>query len=97
MAVGRKYLTRAGDYGEVAAQRCSETCCGSEWDTYRLVRQRGPRWVPLAEGFFDFAEPVGAFEDLAGFGSVGGTDDAVTLHEVDEVGGAAVADAQPAL
>jgi len=44
-------------------------------------------------GVFDFAEPVGALEDFAGFGAVGGANDAVALHQVDEVGGASVSDA----
>jgi hypothetical protein len=35
----------------------------------------------------------GGFEDFAGLGAVGGADEAVALHHVDEVGGAAVADA----
>ena len=46
---------------------------------------------------FHLAQPVGRLEDLAGFGAVCGADDAVALHHVDQVGGAAVADAQAAL
>ena len=51
----------------------------------------------LAQGVFDFAEPVGTLEDFAWLGAVGGADDAVALHQIDEVGGAAVADAQTPL
>ena len=36
-------------------------------------------------------------EDFAGLGSVGGADDAVALHEVNEMSGAAVPDTQTAL
>ena len=45
----------------------------------------------------DFAEPVGTFQDLAWFGAVGGANDAVLFHEIDQVGGAPVADAQAPL
>jgi len=45
----------------------------------------------------DFVEPAGGFEEFAGAGAVGGADEAVAFHEVDEVGGAAVADAEAAL
>ena len=51
----------------------------------------------LAEGGLDFADPVAALQDLAGLGAVGGAYEAVALHEVDEMGCAAVADAQAAL
>src|SRR5579883_1377102 len=51
----------------------------------------------LSHGLFHFGDPVGAFEDFAGFGAVGGSDNAVVLHEIDEVGRAAVSDAQAAL
>ncbi len=51
----------------------------------------------LAERGVDFFVVVGGFEDFAGFGAVGGADEAVALHHVDEVGGATVADAQAAL
>src|ERR1039458_2619946 len=57
----------------------------------------GDRWLGLAEGGVDFFVVVGGFEDFAGLGAVGGTDQAIALHHVDEVGGAAVADAQAAL
>jgi hypothetical protein len=45
----------------------------------------------LAEGGVYFFVVGGGFEDLAGLGAVGGADEAVALHHVDEVGGAAVA------
>src|ERR1035438_5164896 len=51
----------------------------------------------LAQGGVDFFVVVGGFEDFAGLGAVGGADQAVVLHHVDEMGGAAVADAQAAL
>ena len=54
-------------------------------------------WYQLPQGGVDFFVVVGGFEDLAGLASVGGADQAVVLHHVDEVGGAAVADAQAAL
>jgi hypothetical protein len=44
-----------------------------------------------------FADPVGSFEDFAGFGAIGGAYYAVVVHHVDEVGSAAVADAEAAL
>ncbi len=45
----------------------------------------------LAEGGVDFGVEGGGFEDFAGFAAVGGADEAVAFHHVDEVGGAAVA------
>ena len=51
----------------------------------------------LAEGGVYFFVVVGGFQDFAGLGAVGGADKAVALHHVDEVSGAAVADAQAAL
>jgi len=48
----------------------------------------------LSQGGVDFFVEGG---DFAGLGAVGGADQAVVLHHVDEVGGAAVADAQAAL
>ena len=42
-------------------------------------------------------EPAGGFEEFAGAGAVGGADEAVALHEVDQMGGAAVADAETSL
>src|ERR1039458_2281589 len=54
----------------------------------------GDRWLGLAEGGVDFFVVVGGFEDFAGLGAVGGADQAVVLHHVDEVGGAAGGGAQ---
>ena len=51
----------------------------------------------LAQGLFDFVDPVRTLEDFAGLGSVGGADDAVALHEVNKMSGAAVSDTQTAL
>jgi hypothetical protein len=51
----------------------------------------------LVGGGGDFALPVGGFEEFAGAGAVGGTDQAVVFHHVDEVGGAAVTDSETAL
>ena len=51
----------------------------------------GIQCVRLAEGGVDFFVVVGGFEDFAGLGAVGGADEAVALHHVDEVGGATVA------
>jgi hypothetical protein len=51
----------------------------------------------LAQGLFYFVNPAGALEDFAGLGTVGWAYEAVAFHHVDEVGGAAVADAQAAL
>ncbi len=45
----------------------------------------------------DFAMPVRGFEEFAWAGSVGGANQAVVFHHVDEVGGAAVADSEAAL
>src|SRR6266404_4709405 len=51
----------------------------------------------LARGLFDFRNPVGTLQYFAWLGTIGGADDAVLLHQIDEVRGAAVADAQAAL
>ena len=51
----------------------------------------------LAEGGVYLFVEVGGFQELAGLRAVGGADQAVIVHHVDEVGGAAVADAQAAL
>ena len=51
----------------------------------------------LVVGGRDFVEPAWGFEEFAGAGAVRGADEAVAFHEVDEVGGAAVADAEAAL
>jgi len=51
----------------------------------------------LTQGGVDFAVVVRRFEEFAGLGAVGGADEAVALHHVDKVGGAAIADTQPAL
>ncbi len=46
----------------------------------------------LADCGLDFVEPIRWFENLAWFGSVGWSNDAIALHHVDQVGGAAIAD-----
>ena len=51
----------------------------------------------LVGGGGDFALPVGGFEEFAGTGAVGGADQAVVFHHVDEVGGSAVTDSEAAL
>ena len=51
----------------------------------------------LPHRFFHFAQPVGTFEHFARFGAVGGADDTVSFHQVDQMGGAAIADPQPPL
>ena len=51
----------------------------------------------LAHGLFDFRDPVGTLEDFSGLGAIGGSYYAVAFHQIDEVGSAPVADAQPAL
>ena len=42
-------------------------------------------------------QPAGSLQQFAGAGAVGGANQAVALHQVDQMGGAAVADAQPPL
>ena len=51
----------------------------------------------LPDRGLDLVEPVRRLEDLARLRSVGRTDDAIALHHVDQVSGAAIADAQPPL
>src|SRR5579862_2859110 len=51
----------------------------------------------LAQRLIDFAQPVLGLQDFARLGSVGRAHDAVFFHDVDQAGGAAVADAQAAL
>src|ERR1035437_8015750 len=45
----------------------------------------------------DLVEPAGGFKQFAGAGAVGGAYQAVAFHQVNQVGGAAVADSQPPL
>lgn len=52
-----------------------------------------PQQAILPHGLFHFRDPVGALEDFARLGAIGGADDAVALHEINQVGGAPVADA----
>ena len=63
----------------------------------RMTTVKGRPSAGLAQRGVYFFVVVGGFEDFAGLAAVGGADQAVALHHVDEVGGAAVADAQPAL
>ena len=72
----------------------------TEW----AVESALPVGVPLVhvgqnstQGSVHFREVAGPFENLTWFRAVRGTDEAVLFHQVDEVGGAAVADAQTAL
>src|SRR5690242_1043961 len=51
----------------------------------------------LPHGFFYFIEPAGTLKDFAGLGAVGGANDAVFLHQINQVSGAAIADAQAPL
>src|ERR1035437_6262022 len=45
----------------------------------------------------DLVEPAGGFKQFAGAGAVGGAYQAVAFHQVNQVGGAAVADSHPPL
>src|ERR1700733_13359641 len=51
----------------------------------------------LAQSRLNLIEPVGWFEDLAGLRAVGGADDSVALHHVDQGRRAAIAYAQAPL
>src|SRR5450755_652037 len=51
----------------------------------------------LPHRFFNLRDPIGTLQHFAGLGAVSGAYDTVALHEVDEVGGAAIADTQAAL
>src|SRR5215469_3143219 len=64
------------------------------WLDRVLLQNRG---CLLPHCVFDFAQPVGALEDFAGLRAVGSANDAIALHEIDEVRGASVPDAQAAL
>ena len=55
------------------------------------------RPLALQQRILNFTQPVRALQHFAGLGAVGGAHDAVALHQVNEVGSAAVADAQPPL
>lgn len=45
----------------------------------------------------DFVKPAGSLEQLSGARAVGGANQAIALHQINEMGSPAVADAQPAL
>ncbi len=68
---------------------------GCRFPPVRLPQERPRKF--LAQRFFDFGEPVGFLEDLAGLGTVRGPNDAILFHQVNEVSGATIADAQAAL
>src|SRR5215467_5978130 len=51
----------------------------------------------LPQRLFHLAQPIWTFEDFARFWSIGGADNPVFLHEIDQVRGAAVSDPQSAL
>src|SRR5215469_9251257 len=51
----------------------------------------------LPQRLFHLAEPIRTFQDFAWFWPVGGADNSVFLHEIDQVRGAAVSDPQPPL
>ena len=51
----------------------------------------------LAQRVFNFAEPIRALENFTRLGTVGGANDAVALHQIDEMSGATIADAQTPL
>ncbi len=71
--------------------------CGGIWRCESRVAHDGASDYVSAQGLFDFVNPVGAFEDFAGLGSVGGADDSVALHEIDEMSGTSVTDTQATL
>src|SRR5487761_1325475 len=48
-------------------------------------------------GLLDFLKPAARFEDLAWAGAVGGADNSIALHQVNQVSGAAVANAHATL
>ncbi len=64
---------------------------------HKAAARAAPHPQRLPQAAFDFLEPVGAFEDFAGFAAVGRADDAVAVHHVEDAGGAAVAEAEAAL
>src|SRR5437764_10555345 len=51
----------------------------------------------LAQAFFHFAQPVGALQNFAGLRAIGGTDDPVLLHQINQVCGAAITDTETPL
>lgn len=59
---------------------------------FRRIKRHG-----LFVAHRDFMEPVGRFEEFAGTWTIGSADQAVTLHEIDQMRGTSVADAQPPL
>src|SRR2546429_10007722 len=56
-----------------------------------------PRLCHLMLRRIEFFHPVAVFQNLARLGAVGGADDAIFFHEVDQARGPAVADPQAAL
>src|SRR5208282_6574222 len=72
------------------------TACESKQS--RGVHGAKPRHhTSLAHRFFNLRDPVRTLQHFARFRSIGSADNPVAFHEVDEVCGAAIADAQAAL
>src|SRR2546429_6787335 len=64
----------------------------------RIARNvTAPRLCHLMLRRIEFFHPVAVFQNLARLGAVGGADDAIFFHEVDQARGPAVADPQAAL
>src|SRR5438876_4767350 len=68
--------------------------CHSEGRDYKRSNILAKR---LPQRFLHLRQPIWPLEDLARLGAVGGAYDAVSFHQVNQVCGAAVADAQAAL
>lgn len=81
----------ATDLGESVCLRkaCLPVCCSGGW--------RKRLFSPLLVAGHYLVQPPRSLEQLARTRTIGGPDQAVALHHVDQVGGAAVADAQAAL
>ena len=69
----------------------------SQNDGALMALRIGREYAALAAILLEFANPVFALQDFARLGAVGGADDAVFLHDVDQARGAAVPDAQAAI
>lgn len=61
------------------------------------VNRKSPCLRDLLRGIIEFLHPIPVFQDFAGLGAVGRTDDAVLLHQIDEARGAPIANPQAAL
>ena len=78
-----------------ATERAAITTLQTRKNIFLRHGKRG--WRALAHGLFDLRNPVRPLEYFTRLRTIGRAYDAVLLHEIDQVCGASVADAQAAL